>query len=535
MKRIIYAALALCLTATSCSDFLETTPRDALSPSTTWKTAEDVDKFVVGCYEDWGNLWGVHLLYMDAASDIAYNNFPWEGWTVIGNGSWTESDTGSDLYDYGVIARCNNVVDNIDRATFPNEKVKNNLLGQALAIRAYSYMNMNFWYGGVPIIEHLFENAEAAKVPRNTEAEVWDFVNKDIDRAISLLDEKPAKYGRIAKGAALAIKMRASLYQGKWDEAAKAAKDIMILNQYRLDKNYANVFNVHQTSPEHIAVHSYDKTQRTLYTLGQFFNNGEGGWSSVVPTQALIDQYLMIDGQPKETSPLYDAAHPFANRDPRMSMTVLYPGCNFQGKVFNTLDQEIDGKKNPNYPTSADNASKTSLTWSKYVSSVVPADMWASPANIVVFRYAEVLLTRAEALNEKNGPSEEVYTLIDQLRQRVKMPLVDRAAYATQESLRELIRRERCVELAGEGLRRADIVRWKDSKGEMLAMTLLNGTLNRITGTVNAQESNPEKRATIAKSVAKIETRLFKPHYRYYPIPRKNRERNPKLTQNPGY
>lgn len=535
MKRIIYATMALCLTATSCSDFLDTTPHDALSPSTAWNTAADVDKFVVGCYQDWGNLWGVHLLYMDAASDIAYNNFPWEGWTVIGNGSWTESNTGSDLYDYSVISRCNNVVDNIDRASITDEKVKNNLLGQALAIRAYEYMNMNFWYGGVPIIEHLFENAESAKVPRNTEAEVWDFVNKDIDRAISLLNDKPAQYGRIGKGAALAIKMRACLYQEKWAEAAEAAKAIIDLGQYELDPNYADVFNVNKRSNEHIAVHSYDKTQSTLYTLGQFFNNGEGGWSSVVPTQALVDQYLMTDGLPKEESPLYDPTHPFAKRDPRMAMTVLYPGCDFRGTVFNTLDQEIGGKKNANYPTSADNASKTALTWNKYVGSVESSSMWASPANIVVFRYAEVLLSRAEALNEQSGPSREVYNLLNQLRQRVGMPNVDPAKYATKEALREVIRRERCVELAGEGLRRADIVRWKDSKGQMLAMTLLNGTLNRITGTVDMKGSNPETRATVATQLEKVEDRFFKPEYRYYPIPLSKRERNPKLTQNDGY
>lgn len=538
MKRIIYSLFGLAaLTMTSCSDFLETAPKDALSPSTTWKTADDVEKFVVGIYPGWANSGDATLLYMDAASDIAYNNFPWEGWTNIGNGLWTASDPGGNPYGFGTISRCNNVIDNIDKATFANPRQKDNLLGQALAIRAYQYMIMNFCYGGVPIVEHLYENADAAKVPRNTEKEVWDFVEKDINRAISLLDETPAARGRIAKGAALAIKMRAALYQEKWQDAADAAKEIITLGQYALEADYATPFSLAgRDSREIIVSEGYDETQRSLYTLGQFYNNGDGGWSSVVPTQNLIDLYLMKDGKTKEASPLYDATHPFANRDPRMAKTVLYPGCDYWGGVYNTLDREVNGKTNPNYPSAADNASKTTLTWAKYLNPLTQyKDMWSTPADVVVFRYAEVLLSRAEALNELNGPSAEVYALIDQLRDRAGMPHVDQTEYATKETLRECIRRERAVELAGEGLRRFDIVRWKDASGKMVAETVLQGELKRITGTVDMTGTNPETRATISSSMEKIEDRIFKPAFRYYPIPLDAIEKNPELKQNDGY
>ncbi len=537
MKRIATGFLGLLtLAATSCSDFLETTPHDALSPATTWKTQGDVDKFVVGCYDGWANLWDVSLLYMDAASDIGYNNFPWEGWTAIGNGSWSATNTGQGFYDYSIISRCNNVIDNIDLAKFTSEADKNHLLGEALALRAYSYMIMNFWYGGVPIVEHIYANAEAAKVPRNSEAEVWKLVNDDLVKAISLLKDRPSARGRIGKGGALAIQMRAFLYQNKMKEAAEAAEAIMKLGQYQLDPDYSNVFNINSTSTEVILAQSYDATQRTLYTLGQFFNNGQGGWSSVVPTQKLVEIYECEDGLLQSESPLYDATHPFANLDPRMAMTIAYPGCDYRGGVFNTLDAQLNGTKNPNYPTSADNASKTTMTWQKYLSSVDFSSMWNSPANIVVFRYAEVLLTRAEALNETSGPSNEVYDLLDQVRARVKMPAVDRSKYGTKETLRQLIRRERTVELAGEGLRRADLVRWTDEKGQMLAMTALNGPLTRITGTVDMNGTNPETRATIAVGKTDvIETRVFKPSFRYYPIPQEARDRNPQLTQNDGY
>ena len=99
-----------------------------------------------------------------------------------------------------------------------------------------------------------------------------------------------------------------------------------------------------------------------LGTIGQMYNNGDGGWSSIVPTQNLVDTYEMADGLTKEESGSYDPNHPFAGRDPRMAMTIIYPGMDWNGTVVNTLDKTINGKDNANYPPSANNASKTALT-----------------------------------------------------------------------------------------------------------------------------------------------------------------------------
>ena len=111
---------------------------------------------------------------------------------------------------------------------------------------------------------------------------------------------------------------------------------------------------------------------------------------------------------------------------------------------------------------------------------------------------------------------------------------VDKNKYNTKETLRELIRRERTVELAGEGFRRADILRWKDSNGKMLAETVLNGSLTRITGTVNNEETIPGKRATVTGTEL-IEKRVFQPHNRYLPIPQQYRDKNPQLDLYPRY
>lgn len=106
--------------------------------------------FVVGCYN---GLWDpTAILYLDCGSDIAYNNFPWEGWRPWGDGSLSSSNPGSSFYSFTTIRRCNTVLENIDNVTFKSEATKNDLLHRQKQIRAYKYFQMNWWYGGVPII-----------------------------------------------------------------------------------------------------------------------------------------------------------------------------------------------------------------------------------------------------------------------------------------------------------------------------------------------------------------------------------------------
>jgi hypothetical protein len=539
MKRLsLYMLTGAIMLITSCSDFLDTIPNDALSPATTWQTDDDAEKFAVGCYNDWLN--GEHILYWDCGSDIGYNNFPWEGWTVIGNGSLTPANYGTSFYDFTTIRRCLTFLENVEQVTFTNEAKKKDLIAQVRAIRAYSYFQLNFWYGGVPLVE-LYASADEAKAPRETEAKVKEFIYSEIDAAIADINPTPSARGRVAKGAALAIKMRSALYWEDYDRAKKAAEDIISLGQYELDPNYADLFTLAgQNSKELILAAQYLETLREQYIIGQMYNNADGGWSSIVPTVNLVDMYEMEDGLTKEESTAYNPVHPFKGRDPRMAMTILFPGQDWLGETLNTLDETIDGSKNDNYTQIADNASKTGLTWAKYLAPMEQyGDIWNTSACPVVFRYADVLLTYAEATNELSGPSGEVYDALDQIRTRAGMPLVDRSKYGTKEKLRELIRRERTVELAGEGLRRADIVRWKDANGKMLAETVMNGVLERIVGTINYNETDPYLKATIDVSAAdsdrKIEDRKFEAHNRYLPIPQDSRDKNPQLEQNTGY
>ena len=543
-KNYIVLGMAALL-GTSCSDFLDVTPKDALSPSTTWQTETDAEKFAIGCYDGWED--GGSLLYFDCGSDFGYNNFSWEGYRPWGDGTLSASNTGASLYSFTTIRRCNTFLENVEAIPFSDEAVKNDLIAQVRFIRAYKYFNMNWWYGGVPIIDN-YETAEEAQVPRNTEDEVRTFVEQELDAITPMLNDAPAERGRAAKGAALALRMREALYYEDWATAKDRAQQIIDLGLYSLDPSYTNLFsNSGKDSPEIIMAVQYMVSLKGLGTIGQMYNNANGGWSSIVPTHNLIDTYEMENGMTiDEAGSGYDPVHPFANRDPRLTMSICYPGQDYikadgtQG-IFNTLDRQLDGANNMDYMTMADNTSRTGLTWNKYLAPITQySNIWDTDACPIVFRYAEVLLTWAEAENELNGPSAEVYNKLNLIRERVGMPAVDQAKYGTQAALRELIRRERAVELAGEGLRRADIVRWKDASGKMVAETVLNGTLERRVGTVSMDASvDPELRATItvdAPATEKfIETRKFAAHNRYFPIPQTSIDKNPQLTQNNGY
>ena len=145
MKRVlVYMLAGMALVGTSCSDFLDTIPHDALSPSTTWQTEKDAEKFLIGCYDGWADETGI--LYWDCASDFGFNFHVHENYRNIGNGSMTASNAVADYYKFGMIRRCNDFLTNIQNIEFADAKKKDNMIGQVKTIRAYTYFNMNWQY-----------------------------------------------------------------------------------------------------------------------------------------------------------------------------------------------------------------------------------------------------------------------------------------------------------------------------------------------------------------------------------------------------
>lgn len=456
----------------SCDNFFDVAPHDAITPATFWKTEADAEAGLTACYNWWFDqcTGPNYIFFNDCMSDISFNRTGSSSYKYVATGELNPNKV-PNYYKYESIARCNVFLANIGKPTFADEEDRKNMIAQVRVIRAWEYLVINYWFGGIPLITEPTETAEAAQVERSSEEAVRDFIYKELDEAIPDLPDAPAQKGRIAKGTALAIKMRAHLYYDDWETARQAANDIRALNLYELEPDFIKLFSLDGQSSKEIIY--ADQHIEDLYKFGdvvRLYNNQDGGWASFVPTQNLVDMFEMKNGlMPEEEGSGYDERHPFADRDPRLYNTVVYPGMDWEGKsgnrIINTLDKEINGKKNADYYDAATNASATGMIYAKYA---LPSINQYSPSLKndrlcpILFRYAEVLLTIAECNVELNENLSEALDLIDQLRQRGGHIKVDRSKYNTQDKIRELVRRERTIELAGEGLRRQDILRWKD-------------------------------------------------------------------------
>jgi hypothetical protein len=256
--------------------------------------------------------------------------------------------------------------------------------------------------------------------------------------------------------------------------------------------------------------------------------NGYGGWSEFTPTQSLVDEYETINGKTIQDDPAYNPLQPYQNRDPRLDGTIIRPGSLYMGSYFDPLDASSPDAISKN------NASKTGYNFKKcienlndYKNTAYGVDFNNTGASIVVLRYAEVLLTYAEAKIESGAIDQSVYDAINTVRARVQMPSVTAATYPDQASLRTLLRRERRVELAGEGLRYYDIQRWKIADQVMNASVYgcPTGTVNTATGALTL---NPNSNVFVTK-------RAFDKKYYLLPIPQTEMNVDKRLIQNPGY
>lgn len=524
MKNYILLFIVFATIATGCSkSFLDRYPKDALSPATFWKTQKDADLALTALYrgfESAGN-----LLYRDCGSDNSYNNFPWEGWRPIGDGTLSPTNPGSSYFSYTQIIRCNEFLRSAADIEFTGKDI---YLAQARFIRAYRYYLLTTNYGDVPLVTTVFANPEESKVPRDPKEKVQEFIEKELKEIIPILPASYPQngYGKATKGAAQALLSRFYLYYGKYADALTTAKSI---TGYSLFPTFTGLFAPENEQNAEVILSVQLVPDLYSFDFTPFLPNSIGGWSSVVPTQELVNEFEMSNGlTTSEAGAAYNPLNPYANRDPRLRATVIYPGALFyNGKVYSSI---IAGDND--YYNKADNASKTGYNYRKYMSYIVPGtQFWNSGRDICVFRYAEILLTIAEAKVELGQIDDELYDAIDAVRQRAGMPKTDRAKYNNQAKLRELVRRERRVEFAGEGMRRDDIIRWK------IAPTVLNIQLKgtKRGEVLTTTQSNGDRNVNLNLDANVIETRTFADKNYLLPIPQSAIDKNKNLTQNPGY
>lgn len=559
----IFAAIAVVvLSVSSCDDFLKTIPGDKVSPELTWKTEEDANRFVTGCYSDWADRYA--YFYWDCCSDIGYAQFPWEGFTVIGNGSMSPADYGYSFYDYSTIAKCNTYLANESRITFSSESVRKDLQAQVRAIRAYRYFMMTYLYSAdcagtgdwgrwstVPLITAPLANSDDAKQPRADMGTMRDFIMSELDTCLLHINDTPSERGRIAKPAVYMMKMRVLQYfmskcAYTWQDLAEFIGNNLLAGK-EVSWNAHKVFTLGmQNDPEIILplMSASSNSDYSCWEVATMFPNSLGGWSSMVPTFALVDMFPMANGYPiTDPSSGYDPQDPFANRDPRLAEFILYNGATLYGRVLDYVHKKLPGGEdgdvdNPDYPV-GDNSSKTGFNWRKYVytENGYP-DMWNTDCCPILFRYTEAFLSYAEALNEAVGPTGTIpgsyqrsaYQVIKQIREAagigVNLPGGD--IYLEQikndkDKMREIIHNERAITMCGEGLRRFDLLRWHEYE-----------PFSKPVMTFGVK--NPDSRDADVYGDFKIaETRVFHEYNKALPIPQSAIDNNPKLVQNPGY
>jgi len=513
--KFLLVALVL-LGSTACNeDFLEKTPLDRGSVEGFFETEEDVNRAVAGIYDVFqGSVWGGAFYFLqphfDAVTDNALACCAWEGeYATIARGVHNSQTGGVVInkwqFGYEGIFRANSVLENIDRVEGIPAETVNTLKAEARFLRALIYSDLITLFGDVPLVTKVLTREEGLSVTRSPKEDVLALIVEDLDFAIANLTLQPVQgqLGRPTRQAALAQKARIMLYNERWSEAAATAQQVIEISEANPDivglvDDYASVFSPDNENTKEVIfdIQYTEGTQgegnflQVFYAPGPEGNPGNG-WGSLTPLEGLINSFYTTDGLPIDESPLYDPENPHLNRDPRMEANLFIPGVSeWKG---GTYDESLGG------------FSQTGYAVKKWVDddAIIGQDGCScNETNLILHRYADILLTFAEATNEISGPTAEVYDAVNQVRARVGMPPFPEGL--SQDEMREEIRHERHVEFPWEGIRYYDLLRWR--------------TAEKVIPGVE------------------IEERVFDPAKHYlWPIPQSEIDLNPDLVQNPGY
>ena len=541
-NKILYIIASVMLTGfTSCSDFLDRYPTEELSDGSFWKTKTDAEMAVSDIYRCLPN-WDIDE---DINSDNAVHGIKWANGNVS-KGVYDPADQGWSE-DYGYIRRCNLVLQKLEEMEL-SQSDKEPIAGQAYFFRGYIYFELIRKFGDVPYIDQPLKLTDVEDITRTSKDEIYTKIMADFDKAFSYLPEEwPAtQWGRITKGAAMAMKARAALYFGNWETAATAAKSVMDLNKYDLyDKEntgkYQELFWEKTDGCEEIILAvQYNAPDKTNYLIGwECFPTK--GWGGLNPTQSLVDTFEDSEGAPISKSKIYSEKNPFANRDPRLEVNVLHDGEEMYGVTIKVAPLKSSGSTGI---AQHGDATATGYYQQKWLDpSIDPQSAgWEMGKDWVTIRYAEVLLTYAEAKNEVSPLDDSAFEAVNQVRRRVGMPELQKTdatkpTYcATQDDLRQRIRNEWRVEFALEGGKRQwDIRRWGIAK-DVLNAPFLGIKYKMVDDAVNADPKDGGKVCVLYEGDnVKLAGSRYEDHNYIYPIPQSEIDLNPKLTQNPGY
>lgn len=524
IRTILYSLLTFYFMMGCQPDLLDTLPNDRVSSDIFWQTERDAEFAANAMYPTLDSL---NIIKYDGITDLLHTNWTFAPDLALERGS-VASDNSRFLDEwnnsYKAIRRANDFMDNVDDIDTDEPNVLNTFKGEVMTIRAYHYIKLAMLFGNAPLITTGIEIEEGRTIERTDVEAIWDFIETELDQAEAWL---PLDNGsRVSKGTANGLKARAMLFAGRYAEAAEAAEKVMDSGVYSLYPSYFDLFQYEGEGNEEILLDRQYATginTHNIYgTLAPWSQIGGSTGSQYVPTGKMADMYEMTTGMDiDEVGSGFDPFNPYENRDPRMKYSMFVTGVEMpDGDIF-------DATPGGDGADAIGSATLYSTTTGYNVRKYVDEEDFDNPANsglnIILLRYAEVLLTYAEAKIELNEIDQSVYDAINEVRQResVNMPLITTAEAASQAEMREVVRKERAVELAFEGLRLFDIRRWGIAEEVM--------------------QGNPSGMWYVAEGVPRqlqltgVE-RNFNPARDYlWPIPQRERELNPNLIQNPNW
>jgi len=456
-NRIITTILITSLFLGACKKTLDLNPLDQISTSTFYKTRGDFDKALAAVYASLQpNEFTEELPIRDCLTDNGYAQFNSGSVNDVDQGNLNPTTGG---YETGIyndsyigIGRVNLFLQNLAnyKGSDISDADRKAYEGEVRFIRAFFYYQLYTIYGEVPLVVQPLD-LSTQKQPKVTADKILAQITTDLDYSIANLNTAPyfSNGGHAAASSAKALKARVLLFAAYGTTGTPDAtiltqvRDLCkdVITQYTLTKNFEDNFR--------------DATQKnnteTIFSINflapnnlAYWDRDYGDWCSASPLQNFVNTFECTDGLAYGTSPLTDTQHPFNNRDPRLSKTVYVDHPDFGGGKIH----------NPSNPR------PTGYGVLKFLD---PANLpfgfsTLSGQDAIVLRLGEVMLMYAEAQNEIVGPDASVYKAMTDLRKRVNMPAYP-AGY-TKEQMRERIRHERRVELAFEGLRHYDLMRW---------------------------------------------------------------------------
>lgn len=477
MKIKILNLLIISILFIGCNDdaFLNRAPIDFLSPEE-FKTERDIREAVNGVYS---------ALIADKEeplwTDFIVDNGYYVGYEAMWNGSFN-SETDHVLRKWGrnyrIILRANTVLHYIDQVEM-DEAVYNQYKGEAMFLRAYAYFDLAEFYGDVPL-RLMPESLEEADKPLTPKSQVLDFIYEELQEAAELLPDvyDSRDRGRATKGAAWGILARAYLFNEEYELAIEYCQKVKDLGIYSLMDDYGHLFlmEFESVNTETIFDMQYEFNARELGLSNNWYTYFVS-WSGYQLLKNLEEEFYTINGKSIKdpTNDMYvTTVNPqiynkafieaggydnrFTNRDPRLHYTMIVP------YTFLRPERET-GTFVVYIPNAQKNANFTSFRVRKYVDHTDDYINNISGVNPIILRYADILLMEAEAWIEL-GDYDDTYvrSLINEVRQRpsVMMPKVEDAEGVNlgQNAMRDILRHERRVELAIEGLRFFDIKRW---------------------------------------------------------------------------